>query len=282
MASTKRHTIAMDIGGGHRYFFPPQEHASRSNRSSRQTFEHPPRRSESYSGPPRPSHARRMPPPPPPPRVLRPLSIHVRRPAPGTGDGGSPLLHPQRHLSFRSSIYQPEETLILEENSSATIPILANRPRLPDITLRFLLPANPNAPLLPLNSTGLHSPFSPACNDHLISFIRTSSLLMSSGVDKIVGVATEDIFVMNAWSQAHNLTGKPGEVTLASDGNGELCRRLCMPVDLSHEIMGARKRYKRFVMLVERDLSISRYATEPDDDIPVNVTSAARVLSWLQ
>ncbi|RKP24008.1 hypothetical protein SYNPS1DRAFT_23895, partial [Syncephalis pseudoplumigaleata] len=178
-------------------------------------------------------------------------------------------------------------------------------PRLPDITLRFLVPADAHAhadepptlsALLPVSIRPLHrelagkrtllfgvpSPFSPDCNDHLGTFIRTSSLLGEHGIDRILGVATEDVFVMHAWSQAHNLTGKRGEVTLASDGNGELCRRLNLSIDLSDEIMGARRRFRRFVMLVERDLSISRYALEPDDGTAVAVTSAVQVLGWFQ
>jgi hypothetical protein len=106
---------------------------------------------------------------------------------------------------------------VLGKNGTATISILANRPRLPDIILRFLVPVNSDIPaplpeLLPVSIRPLHreltgkrtllfgipNPFSPDCNDHLTTFIRMGPLLMKHGVDKIVGVATEDIFVMHA------------------------------------------------------------------------------------
>ncbi|KAI9596438.1 thioredoxin-like protein [Syncephalis fuscata] len=318
MSSARRHTIAVDKESRRHSSHRASHRSSHSSRdkphhrsdsksshrpdgkSSHRSDGKSSRRPESYSGPPRSPNAKRMP-PPPPPRVLRPLSIHIRKPAPGTGEGGSPLLSPHRRVSFKPSISKPEEILVLEGNGSAAIPILENRPRLPDITLRFLVPPNPNIPwnsmseLLAVSIRPLHRelagqrtllfgvpcPFSPDCNDHMDSFIRAVPLLKERGINKIVGVATEDIFVMNAWSEQYNLAGKPVQITLASDGNGELCRRLSMSIDMSDGIMGARKRFRRFVMLIERDLSISRYATEPDEGTGVSVTSAVQVIDWL-
>ncbi|RKP11174.1 hypothetical protein THASP1DRAFT_11107, partial [Thamnocephalis sphaerospora] len=141
---------------------------------------------------------------------------------------------------------------------------------LPNVTLRFLIPDNPHSwvtsfDLLPVSISSLHSelsgrrtllfgvpsPFAPECNDHLDSYLSAVPRLRQRGVNQVVCVSTADVFVLNAWRSARCSDYPTNQLIFASDGNGELCRRLDMAVDLTSEGMGASMRFRRFAMLIE-------------------------------
>ncbi|KAI8906920.1 Redoxin [Gorgonomyces haynaldii] len=113
--------------------------------------------------------------------------------------------------------------------------------------------------------------FTPGCHlQHLPGFVEHYQSFKQKGVDAIICLATNDVFVMDAWGKQHNAADK---VLMVSDGNGDFVTSLGLDQDLSKNSMG--KRSKRFAMIVKdgivKDLTVG--------DIPV--TNAESVLSKL-
>ena len=89
--------------------------------------------------------------------------------------------------------------------------------------------------------------FTPTCSaKHLPSFIENADALKKKGVDTIACVSVNDAFVMRAWGEHNNTTGK---VTMLADGNGDFARALGVEADMSKNGMGRRSR--RYSMLVD-------------------------------
>ena len=92
---------------------------------------------------------------------------------------------------------------------------------------------------------GLPGAFTPPCTkEHLPSFATNTAALQSKGIEQVICTAVNDIWVMEAWNQAH---GGPS-VTMLADGNAEIARALGMDVDLSAGGMGTRStRYAMYI-----------------------------------
>jgi glutaredoxin/glutathione-dependent peroxiredoxin len=89
--------------------------------------------------------------------------------------------------------------------------------------------------------------FTPACSQrHLPGFVDRASDIKAKGIDEIVCVAVNDIFVMTAWGKEQRAEGK---VRLLADGSGDFVRALGLELDLSK--MGLGTRSKRYSMLVD-------------------------------
>jgi len=89
--------------------------------------------------------------------------------------------------------------------------------------------------------------FTPTChNDHLPSFAENAVAMKAKGVDEIVCVAVNDMFVMDAWGKA---AGTNDRVTLLSDGNAEFTTAIGASMDGSGHGLGTRS--LRYSMLVE-------------------------------
>ena len=125
--------------------------------------------------------------------------------------------------------------------------------KLPDATLMHLTDAGP-APISTEELFGgktvalfaVPGAFTPTCsNQHLPGFINKSEELRAAGVDTIVCMAVNDAFVMGAWGQQHDATGK---VMMVGDGNAELSQKMGLSVDSSGFGMGTRS--LRFSMIV--------------------------------
>jgi glutaredoxin/glutathione-dependent peroxiredoxin len=94
---------------------------------------------------------------------------------------------------------------------------------------------------------GVPGAFTPTChNNHLPGYVQHGELIRSKGVDDIAVIATNDPFVMKAWAEASNATGK---VTFLSDGNAEFAT--ATGLDLDGREFGLGIRTKRFSMVVE-------------------------------
>lgn len=89
--------------------------------------------------------------------------------------------------------------------------------------------------------------FTPTCSaKHLPSFVTNTEALRAKGVDKVVGVSVNDVFVMGAWGKAENV----GEdIQLVADGNGEFTKAIGLDLDASKFGMGQRS--QRYSMLVK-------------------------------
>lgn len=89
--------------------------------------------------------------------------------------------------------------------------------------------------------------FTPTCSArHLPGFVEQADALKAKGVDQIVCIAVNDVFVMDAWGKANKAEGK---VMMLSDGNGDFAKALGLSVDLSNYGMGLRA--NRFSMLID-------------------------------
>lgn len=106
---------------------------------------------------------------------------------------------------------------------------------------------------------GVPGAFTPGCSKtHLPGYIEQADGLKAKGVKEIFCVAVNDPFVMGAWGENQNASGK---VRLLADTCGELTKALDVELDLS-KVLGS-VRCKRFSLLVE-DGKVSKVNIEPD------------------
>ena len=84
---------------------------------------------------------------------------------------------------------------------------------------------------------GVPGAFTPTCSDyHLPGFVLRAEDLQAKGVDRIVCVSVNDVFVMKAWGEANDVGEK---VTLVADGSAVFTKALGLEIDLT----GGRPRY---------------------------------------
>lgn len=90
--------------------------------------------------------------------------------------------------------------------------------------------------------------FSPACNDkHLPGYVDNADKFKASGIDEIICISVNDVFVHKAW--AHH-THAQDKITFWSDGNGDLARALGLEFDGSETGFG--KRCQRSAIVVDQ------------------------------
>ena len=89
--------------------------------------------------------------------------------------------------------------------------------------------------------------FTPTCSaKHVPGFVNNYDSLKAKGVDRIVCVSVNDVFVMSAWAKDQ----KSGEkVLMLADGNGDFARALGLELDAKGFGMGTRS--QRYSMIVE-------------------------------
>ncbi len=89
--------------------------------------------------------------------------------------------------------------------------------------------------------------FTPTCSaKHLPGFVQHADDIKKKGVDVIVCISVNDVFVMGAWGDQQKVEGK---VLMLADGNGEFTRALGLEFDASKFGMG--RRSQRYSMLVD-------------------------------
>src|SRR5438094_3213390 len=100
--------------------------------------------------------------------------------------------------------------------------------------------------------------FTPTCSmKHLPGFVGDAAKIRAKGVDEIVCVSVNDVFVMNAWGKA---SGAEGKVRMLADGNGDFTRSMGLELDASGFGMG--RRSQRYGMVV-RDGKVEQLHVEP-------------------
>ena len=116
--------------------------------------------------------------------------------------------------------------------------------------------------------------FTPTCSmKHLPGFMTGAQSLRGKGVDDVVCVSVNDVFVMDAWGKAQGATGK---VRMLADGNGEFTRAVGLELDASGFGMG--RRSQRYAMVV-KDGKVEQLHVEPGGGL--NVSSCEAVLGKL-
>jgi peroxiredoxin len=116
--------------------------------------------------------------------------------------------------------------------------------------------------------------FTPTCSArHLPGFVEQAGAIRAKGVDRIVCIAVNDVFVMDAWGKSAHVGDK---IVMAADGNGEFTDALGLPLDATGFGMG--KRGQRFAMITENGVVKSVHVEAPGE---FNVSSAEFVLGQL-
>jgi peroxiredoxin len=89
--------------------------------------------------------------------------------------------------------------------------------------------------------------FSPTCSQtHLPGYVKHHDAIKAGGVDQIVCVSANDVWVLDAWAEQG---GARGKVLMLSDGNLEFTRAAGMELDAT--IVGEGFRSQRYAARVE-------------------------------
>ena len=116
--------------------------------------------------------------------------------------------------------------------------------------------------------------FTPTCDaKHLPGFIEQAGALGAKGVDRIVCLAVNDVFVMNAWGKS---AGVGDQVAMVADGNGDYTRALGLELDARGHGMGMRG--KRFALVIEDGVVKQVHVEAPGE---FKVSSADHILAQL-
>jgi peroxiredoxin len=107
--------------------------------------------------------------------------------------------------------------------------------------------------------------FTPTCSaKHLPGFLDHVDQFKSKGVDEVVCLSVNDVFVMDAWGKDQSAGGK---VTMAADGNGAFTTAMGLELDGSGFGMG--KRSQRYALYAE-DGVIKVLNVEPGPGLEVS------------
>jgi len=89
--------------------------------------------------------------------------------------------------------------------------------------------------------------FTPTCSaKHLPGFVNNFDALKSKGIDRVVCVSVNDVFVMSAWGKDQKVGDK---VLMLADGNGAFVKALGLELDAKGFGMGTRS--QRYSMIVD-------------------------------
>jgi peroxiredoxin len=115
--------------------------------------------------------------------------------------------------------------------------------------------------------------FTPTCSaKHLPGFVKNADAIKAKGVDEIICVSVNDVFVMNAWGKDQ---GSNGKMIMAADGSGAFAKALGLTLETG-AFGGARsKRYS----LLAKDGVVTKLNVEEGGAF--EVSSAEKLLSQL-
>jgi peroxiredoxin len=152
--------------------------------------------------------------------------------------------------------------------------------KIPDATFTVMSDAGP-APLTTDELFGnkrvvlfsVPGAFTPTCSvKHLPGFVERADEILAKGVDEIVCMAVNDVFVMNAWGKSANAD----KITMLADGNAEFANAIGLELDASGFGMGQRS--QRFAFIADNGVVTGLFVEGPGE---FRVSSAEYVLSEL-
>ena len=115
--------------------------------------------------------------------------------------------------------------------------------------------------------------YTPGCSKvHLPGFVAGAADLKGKGVDKIVCIAVNDAWVMDAWGKEQ---GVADDIVMVGDGSGTFTDAMGLVMDGSG--FGLGKRSKRYAAIIE-DGTVTSLAV---DDSGIELSSCSNVLSLL-
>ena len=153
--------------------------------------------------------------------------------------------------------------------------------KLPEATLHIMSEAGPKPVTTAELFAGkkvvlfaLPGAFTPTCSaKHLPGFVEQASALKAKGVDSIICLSVNDVFVMDAWGKDQQVGNK---VIMAADGNGDLTRALGLEMDGSAFGMGQRS--QRYAMIADDGVVTALEVEQPRE---FKVSSAEAILAKL-
>ena len=117
--------------------------------------------------------------------------------------------------------------------------------------------------------------FTPTCSaKHLPGFVERAGALRARGVGRLVCLAVNDVFVMDAWGRS---AGVGDAIVMAADGNGEYTRALGLELDARGFGMGMRG--QRFALVIEDGIVRQVHVEAPGE---FKVSGADYVLEQLK
>jgi peroxiredoxin len=121
---------------------------------------------------------------------------------------------------------------------------------------------------------GVPGAFTRTCSaKHLPGFVQHAAALKAAGIDEVMCLSTNDVFVLDAWGWAYDANGK---VAMVSDGLLNFTRAAGLEVVLRDNGFG--ERCKRFSMIVD-DGVVTNFHTEKPGEF--GETSAETLLGDL-
>lgn len=126
---------------------------------------------------------------------------------------------------------------------------------LPDATFRFNTADGPQSVTLQSLTSGrkvvifgLPGAFTGTCSSaHLPSFMRTRSQFGEKGIDEVICLSVNDIFVMDAWDKAHG--ANDAGITMLTDPDAGFGRAIDMVFDAPD--LGLLNRMSRFALVAD-------------------------------
>jgi peroxiredoxin len=111
--------------------------------------------------------------------------------------------------------------------------------------------------------------FTPGCSKlHLPGFVQGAGELLDKGVDRIVCIAVNDPWVMDAWGQAQ---GVDDRILMLADGSGEFTKAMGLELDASGFGLGMRS--KRYAAVIE-DGVVTQLDVDEDGGVAVSSCEA--------
>ncbi len=116
--------------------------------------------------------------------------------------------------------------------------------------------------------------FTPTCSvEHLPGYVNNADALKAKGIDSIVCLSVNDVFVMDAWAKS---AGAEGKVLMLADGNAEFTKHMELDLDASGFGMGIRS--QRYSMVID-DGVVKHLNIE--EGVGLDVSSAETILGQL-
>jgi peroxiredoxin (alkyl hydroperoxide reductase subunit C) len=111
--------------------------------------------------------------------------------------------------------------------------------------------------------------FTPTCSaKHLPGFVQQGDAILAKGVDTIVCMAVNDVFVMGAWGKDQGVGDK---VVMLADGGAAFTKALGLELDLVARGLGIRS--QRFALIAE-DMKVTHLAVEEPGGFEVSTAEA--------
>ncbi len=122
---------------------------------------------------------------------------------------------------------------------------------------------------------GLPGAYTRTCSaSHFPGFLKEYDALKSCGIDEVICLSTNDVFVLNAWS---DVLGGTGKILMVGDGCLDFTRAAGLEADMSANGYGTRCR--RFSMIVDHGTVTHMHLEAPGE---YGATSAETLLKDLR